>query len=95
MNVVQVTLFEDITKKWYTYKVPEGIRIKKGYIVKVKNRDGREIPAVCVTDSEELSDNAVNMVMNGEKVVSSVIGMFSYMPFDLIAAISSKNETTL
>ena len=90
MNVVQVNLFEDQNKKRYTYKVPGGISLKKGYIVKVRNRDGRELPAVCISDSEELSDNAIAMIMSGERVTSNVIGIFSYMDFDLIAAINGK-----
>lgn len=90
MNIVQVTLFEDTTKKRYTYKLPNDITLKKGYIVRVRNSDGREVPATCVTDSEVLSDNAVNMVMGGKNVCSSVIGMYSYMDFKLVESIFDK-----
>lgn len=90
-NIVQVNLFEDPSKKRYTYKLPLGITLKSGYIVKVRNANGRELPAVCITNSEELSENAVEMVMGGpeHKVTSSVVGIYSYMDFDLVAAISA------
>lgn len=90
MNIVQVNLYEDPTKKRYTYKVPAGICLKRGYIVKVKNTNGRELPAVCVSDSEDVNDNVISMIMNGNKPVSSVMGLFSYIDFDLVEAMSNK-----
>lgn len=81
MNIVQVNFINNITQKRYTYKVPNGISLKKGDIVRVRNKDNKEAIAVCVTDSESLSDNAVNMVMGGLDVLSSVIGVYNLVEF--------------
>lgn len=78
MNVVQVN---SITQKRYTYKVPNGISLNKGDIIRVRNKDGIEAIAVCATDSENLSDNAVDMVMGGLEVLSDVIGVYNLVKF--------------
>ncbi len=81
MNIVQVNFINSITQKRYTYKVPNGISLNKGDIIRVRNKDGKEAIAVCVTDSENLSDNAVDMVMDGLDVLSDVIGVYNLVEF--------------
>lgn len=84
MNIVQANLIESYSQKRYTYKVPEDITLKKNDIIRVRNKNGKngkeiikEIIMVCVTDSENLSDNAVDMVMDGLDVLSDVIGVYN------------------
>ncbi len=81
MNIVQVNFINSITQKRYTYKVPNGISLNKGDIIQVRNKDGKEAIAVCVTNSENLSDNAVDMVMDGLDVLSDVIGVYNLVKF--------------
>lgn len=81
INIVQVNFINSITQKRYTYKVPNGISLNKGDIIRVRNKDGKEAIAVCVTNSENLSDNAVNMVMDGLDVLSDVIGVYNLVKF--------------
>lgn len=81
-NIVQVCLMEDAFKKRYTYTVPFEEELKKGDLVKVKNRNGREIAAICATDSKRVEDEIVDMIMCGNVVLSSVIGVYKYKPYD-------------
>lgn len=81
MNIVQVNFINSITQKRYTYKVPNGIGLNKGDIIRVRNKDGKEAIAVCVTNSENLSDNAVDMVMDGLDVLSDVVGVYNLVKF--------------
>lgn len=75
-NVVQVRLLEDTTAKRYTYRVPSYMALAKGDVVRVTNRNGKDHVGICVCESEELSDNAIGMIMSGMKVVSWVTGIF-------------------
>lgn len=75
--VVQVRLFSDSNAKRYAYNVPESLELHKGDIVRVRNKDGKEAIAFCVTDSEHLSDNAVDMLMSGQNILSNVIGKYT------------------
>lgn len=81
MNIVQVNFINSITQKRYTYKVPNSISLNKGDIIRVRNKDGKEAIAVCVTNSENLSNNAVDMVMDGLDVLSNVIGVYNLVTF--------------
>lgn len=84
MNIVQTNLIESCSQKRYTYKVPEDITLKKNDIVRVRNKNGKngkETIMVCVTDSENLSDNAVDMVMDGLNVLDNVIGVYNLVKF--------------
>lgn len=81
MNIVQVNFINSITQKRYTYKVPNGISLNKGDIIRVRNKDGKEAIAVCVTNTENLSNNAVDMVMDGLDVLSNVIGVYNLVKF--------------
>lgn len=81
-NIVQIRYKDDVNAKRYTFNVPQGIILHKGDLVRVKNCHGKEDIGFCVTDSEMLSDNAVDMIMSGAKVKSDVIGVYRYTPFD-------------
>jgi hypothetical protein len=85
MNIVQVNFINSITQKRYTYKVPSGISLNKGDIIRVRNKDGKEAIAVCVTNSENLSNNAVDMVMDGLDVLSDVVGVYNLVKFQEMA----------
>lgn len=81
MNVVQVRFTEDRSAKRYTYQVPEGICLSKGDMVRTKNINGKEYVAICVTNSEVLSENAIDMLMSGNKVISSIVGVYTFYSF--------------
>lgn len=81
-NIVQVRYKTDADAKRYTFNVPEHITLYKGDLVRVRNCNGKEDIGFCVTDSELLSQNAVDMIMSGAKVKSDVIGVYRYTPFD-------------
>lgn len=84
MNIVQVKLIENYSQKRYTCKVPKDITLKKNDIVRVRNKNGKngkETIMVCVTDSENLSDNAVDMVMDGLNVLDNVVGVYNLVKF--------------
>lgn len=81
-NIVQVYLIEDFFKKRYTYNVPFGKELKNGDVVRVKNRNGREIAAICATNSKCVEDDIVDMIMCGASVLSSVIGVYEYKSYD-------------
>lgn len=94
MNVVQVNLFEDKYKKRYTYKVPNNITLSKNDVVMVKNQNHSEHIAICVTDSEDLSDNAIDMIMCGAEVLSEVIGIYKFCKFETESEIDLKNTAS-
>lgn len=80
-NIVQVNLLEDKSKKRYTYLLPEFAICKKGDIVLAQNKSGDTRIAICVTDSERLSANAIDMIMEGRRVISNIIGFYRYEPY--------------
>lgn len=75
-------MIEDVFKKRYTYNVPFEEELKKGDLVKVKTQNGREIAAICTTDSKCVEDDIVDMIMCGDAVLSNVIGVYEYKPYD-------------
>lgn len=78
-KVVQVNLIEDPNNKRYTYNVPYCAgHLQKGQIVRVKNRNGKECDAICVTNSALVTDDALDMIMCGNQVLSNVIGVYRY-----------------
>lgn len=84
MNIVQVKLIENYSQKRYTCEVPKDITLKKNDVVRVRNKNGKngkETIMVCVTDSENLSDNAVDMVMDGLNVLDNVVGVYNLVKF--------------
>lgn len=78
MNIVQVRLVEDKNAKRYTYRVPENLQLKKNDVVRTKNINGKECIAICITDSENLSENAIDMIMSGNEVKSDIIGIYEF-----------------
>lgn len=56
----------------YTFNVPQGTKLKKDDIVLVEQRGGKSI-AVCVADSEVVSDVVADMIMQGKQITGNVI----------------------
>lgn len=83
MNIVQVRHIQDTNAKRYTYKVPDNESLNKGDMVLTRNVNGKESVAICVTDSENLSTNAINMIMCGAEVLSEVIGEYKFYKFEI------------
>lgn len=86
MNIVQVKFFNN--NKRYTYKLPMGIKIKKDTLLKVENKKtgGLDI-VISVTDSAEVDENILNMIMQGKSVLSSVVGIYT------LTVLSQSNKT--
>lgn len=91
MNIVQVRHLQDKNAKRYTYKVPNKESLNKGDMVLTQNANGKESIAVCVTDSENLSANAIDMIMCGAEVPSEVIGIYKLCKFKTESEIDLKN----
>lgn len=82
-NIVQVRHIADTTAKRYTFEVPDNISLNKGDIVLTSNKDGKKkMVSVCVTDSEFVTDNVVDMIMSGNKITSEVIGKYELKSFN-------------
>lgn len=81
MNIVQVTHFEDRSQKRYTFEVPSGVLLEKVDIVLCQNRNGKTSLAKCVTNSEILPMNIVDMIMGGKPVVSHIAGVYHLVKF--------------
>ena len=82
MNIVQVRHIQDKNAKRYTYKVPDNESLNKGDMVLTRNVNGKESVAICATDSENLSTNAIDMIMCGAEVLSEVIGIYKFCKFE-------------
>lgn len=80
-NVVQVRFLQDSSKKRYTFNVPCNEKICKGDVVRIRNKNDSEMIAIAETDSEILSENAIDMIMGGKEVLSWVIGKYKYDEF--------------
>lgn len=81
-NVVQVRFLQDPSKKRYTFNVPCNEEICKGDVVRIRNKNDGEVIAIAETDSEMLSENAIDMIMGGKEVLSWVIGKYEYNGFE-------------
>lgn len=81
-NVVQVRFLQDPSKKRYTFNVPCNEKICKGDVVRIRNKNDSEMIAIAETDSEMLSENAIDMIMDGKEVISWVIGKYEYNGFE-------------
>lgn len=73
-NIVNVVHLEDAEKKWYTFGVPGGVTLKKDDYVQVH---GNQI-CRCVTDSAEVDDKMLEMIMRGQKLISEITGIYTY-----------------
>lgn len=60
-------------------------------MVLTRNVNGKENVAVCVTDSENLSSNAIDMIMCGAEVLSEVIGIYKFCKFKTESEIDLEN----
>lgn len=80
-NIVQVRFLQDTSKKRYTFNVPCNEKICKGDVVRIRNKNDSEMIAIAETDSEMLSENAIDMIMGGKDVISWVIGKYKYDEF--------------
>ena len=49
--------------------------------MRIRNKNNGEVIAIAETDSEELSENAIDMIMGGKEVLSWVIGKYKYNEF--------------
>jgi hypothetical protein len=81
-NIVQVRFLQDQAKKRYTFNVPCNEKIRKGDVVRIRNKNDSEMIAIAETDSEMLSENAIDMIMGGKEVISWVIGKYEYNGFE-------------
>lgn len=91
MNIVQVRHIQGTNAKRYTYKVPDKESLNKGDMVLTRNVNGKESVAICVTDSENLSANAIDMIMCGAEVLSEVIGVYKFCKFETESEIDWEN----
>lgn len=80
-NVVQVRFLQDSSKKRYTFNVPCNEKICKGDVVRIRNKNDGEMIAIAETNSEMLSENAIDMIIGGKEVLSWVIGKYEYNGF--------------
>lgn len=80
-NIVQVRFLQDPSKKRYTFNVPCNEKICKGDVVRIRNKNDSEMIAIAETNSEMLSENAIDMIMGGKEVLSWVIGKYKYDEF--------------
>ena len=79
MNIVQIEHKGYPVR--YTFEVPEGVRLHKGDIVQVKNKRGYHI-VECVTDSHEVDEELLDMIMDGKQVTASVTGIYKLNDFN-------------
>lgn len=90
MNIVQAKRINDLGKR-YTYKVPAGITISKGVLLSVENKRTNKADTVIATsDSEDVSENVLNVIMQGREVISSVLGIYQLIK---IGEGVNKNQT--
>ena len=79
MNIVQIEHKGYPVR--YTFKVPDGVKLHKGDIVQVKNKRGYHI-VECVTDSHEIDEELLDMIMDGKQVTASVTGIYKLDDFN-------------
>ena len=94
MNIVQVRHLQDKNAKRYTYKVPDDESLNKADMVLTLNVNCKERVSVCVTDSENLSANAIDMIMLGAEVLSEVVGIYKFCKFKTESEIDLKNTAS-
>lgn len=94
MYIVQVRHIQVKNAKRYTCKVPDNESLNKGDMVLARNANGKESVAICVTDSENLSTNAIDMIMCGAEVLSEVIGIYKIYKFKTESEIDLENTAS-
>lgn len=92
MNIIQakhINSSGELTGKAYTYELPDGVRIRSGKYIAVENkRTGGSDIVKTVTDSEDVNDNILKMIMGGKKVQSMAIGEYFEVPFKIAGEVS-------
>lgn len=82
MNIVQAKHINDNLGKAYTYKIPGDFYIPKGTLMLAENsRTGKSDVVIATGESENVSKNVLNMIMQGKEVISSIIGVYWMMEF--------------
>lgn len=79
-NIVQVIHEEGYTKDRYCFEVPLDITLAKDDVVLVATKNGNKI-ARCATKTVMMSDEMIDMMMWGKKVIGKVLGKFDYKEF--------------
>lgn len=79
MNIIQAKFLNDLVGKNYTYKITGTRRIRKDTLLLVENKKtGKPNIVISTTDSEDVSENVLNMIMQGKEVCSKVLGEYLY-----------------
>lgn len=77
MNIVQAKHLDGIYDKRYTYRLPDGVMVAADTLLKVENqKTGKPDIVRAVTNSEDVNQNTLDMIMQGQKVKSRVIGTY-------------------
>lgn len=82
MNIVQAEHISNNTGKAYIYKVPGDCYIAKGTLMLAENnRTGKSDVVIAVSESEDVSKNVLNMIMQGKEILSDILGIYHFMEF--------------
>lgn len=77
MNIVQAKHLDGIYDKRYTYRLPDGVIVTADMLLLVENqKTGKPDIVRAVTNSEDVNQNTLDMIMQGQKVKSRVIGTY-------------------
>lgn len=81
MNIIQAKHIVNSTDKVYTYQLPKGVFVRTDSLLLVENNQtgGRDL-VKAVTNSEDVNDNILKMIMQGQNVRSKVLGMYFMIP---------------
>lgn len=79
MNIIQtrvINMFGDPSGTKYIFRVPEGVEIAKDTLMLAQRNGGKEGTQIVksVTNSAEVSNEVLEMITDGRKVISSIIG---------------------
>ena len=91
-NIVQVVHEECYNSGRYAFEVPLKVQLKPGDVVLVKTKTGDKI-ARCVTKNVMMTDDMIDMMMNGKKVTGRVLGKFEYQDFSADAEKIEEKKT--
>ena len=81
MNVIQAKHLYGISDKRYTYRLPDGVIVTADMLLLVENqKTGKPDIVRAVTNSEDVNQNTLNMIMQGQKLRSRVIGTYFVIP---------------
>ena len=93
MNIIQakhINSCGETSGKTYTYELPDGVRIESGRYISVENkRTGGSNIVMAVTNSEDVNDNVLKMIMGEQKVRSKVLGEYFEVPLKVKGEVAS------